>query len=39
VEGDLLARFGHLDMRAQAEVPSTLRPDTPMLVALADVTG
>jgi hypothetical protein len=23
------ARFGHLDLRAQAEVPSALRTDTP----------
>ena len=28
-----------IDMRAQAEVPSALRTDTPTLVALADVIG
>src|SRR5262249_48693228 len=27
------ARFGHLDMRAQVEVPSALRPDTPRSVS------
>jgi hypothetical protein len=27
-----IARFGHLDMRAQAEVLSALRPDTPTRV-------
>ena len=26
-----VARFGHLDMRAQAEVPSARRTDTPPL--------
>src|SRR5262245_50842334 len=31
--GRRLARSGHLDLRAQAEVPSALRPDTPTLVS------
>jgi hypothetical protein len=33
-----LARFGTIRLRAQAEVRSKRRPDTPTLVALADVT-
>src|SRR5262249_36590012 len=37
--GRRLARSGLLHKRAQAEVPSALRTDTPTLVALADVAG
>jgi hypothetical protein len=33
------ARSGHLDLRAQPEVPSALRTDTPTLLALVDVAG
>src|SRR5262245_25270374 len=36
---NMLARSGLLDRRAQAEVASALRSDTPTLVALADVTA
>ena len=32
------ARFGDIAMRAQCELPSALRADTPTLVALVDVT-
>jgi hypothetical protein len=37
-ESRVVERFGLLDLRAQAEVLSALRPDTPTLVALADET-
>jgi hypothetical protein len=37
--GPRVARVGGIAMRAQPEVPSALRTDTPMLVALADVTS
>jgi hypothetical protein len=40
--GQRVARFGHLDMRAQAEVPSARRADTPKrrpFSASADVTS
>jgi len=33
-----VARFGHLDLRSEAEFASARRADTPMLVALADVS-
>jgi CheY-like chemotaxis protein len=37
--GQTLARSGLIDMRAQAEVPSALRADTPMEATSADVSG
>jgi hypothetical protein len=36
---ELPARIGHLNMRAQAKLPSARRPDTPTQLALVDVTG
>src|SRR5262245_31666489 len=35
----VLGRTGHLVLRAQAELPSVLRTDTPTQLAVVDVTG